>query len=1583
MKTSKWVGIAPAISPYALPAGANQTQNNLQSRKVAQLTSRPALGEPIYVQGSPTAITGSHRMTFGTGKLDNLVVTRESDSGSTEMAVLAPASPFVANQWVASPIFSYVDQLALPTFCQDRHGTLYAFWGRGIPPQAYRPDIDTVSQSMGLVAPQVAPTVVTAGNGYFIERVDVLSGGGGYWTSPTLVVSGGSPVTAARLKAIVQGGSVTAVDVIDGGAGYQTLPTIVVDETGVKGGGFVGIGVLGTDLGVQGLAAAFTKTVDSISGGNTLNFANAADRDAVKVGMYVTGTNVPTTGTVVTSVSTGANTATVDRAVTNSATAQTLTFSSGLKTAGTYTNTNTHSFDNSTTPSVAVASGASTVSYPATYSSASGTYVATIPLTPNGTSRGIGAQALVTFSPAAAGGGTSFSLGGADTTGKWEINQSTFGTTSKTFNDYGATYFNNRMTLRVSDGVHANYRFATNNLDYFPAITHGLNLRFHSKMAFLLDTYSVFTVYSTYVPDYRTISYRYFTGTPAELDTASDTDSKWVWAEAPVLVTGSGVPYVDITLQPCKKSTGVDFARRADAVLPVVRIYLTYCPDDWLWHNVPSAGNVPFAGIYHGSYAGWYRGAADYTRTLPGTMTTNKRWWHPGDSRNPAGILSRPVVDFRASSSSASGAGITSQTVAVEQAGSGLEKGTFFALHFEQANAVKWSAFAAQQVASSNYDGLAHYTPYSSLTGRNTTAIAVSDLDRNPALATWNAANSNALAFNTTNCRRFYFSANASEAAGAVGPVGAVLTNSPPTVLSGGAFFNAGETASFQLRQRSPTGTAFTDSETYTFRAAQLTAAGTTRQITGVTILRQGAGYNTQPELIVTGGGGAGLALSATVSGGAVTGVAIADPGTGYTSGPTISTSTQTATVIPVLRPAMRGVYRCAYRFADWRATVVSTVTATTTSGSPTVTLSAVSPDLKVGFVLEMTGIPWQSKVISIVGNTITLNSNATAAVASGSCVVRDMSQPIIYSDFSPITDVDTSTSLTRTPSEMVWAINGGQPPARAQFVEFFRTSSDQSLVFYRIEQYGVVANAGITIVGKDTLTDEQLFDPDRNFYAAMPVVLPNGAVNAYRFGVPRTDMSAAVAWSDRLWYGVSTSGEKPNDLFFSEYDEFESCPASNHLTIQNNHRSADAVRALVPFGPSLVVFQSQHAHALNYNTDPAIDASLSLVAHRGCISQRCFDVYEFKLYVMDERGIYVMTPDGDVESLSDPIQNFFFDGLIQFSRRDRFFLKVEPTTKILRAFVSLSGSVTPDTALCYRITDKSWWTETYPNGITSATDFRQDATSVERPVYTCVDGNIYAHGGTLDYPYRPITSVAVTNGGSGYTTAPAVSVAAGQLGEGAQLQALVRDGSVTHVVVKSGGWGYGTLTDDANPDTPAVFNGVVNLTIAPPPSGTTATATGTALSPTSGSRLSVGWHFQTGNMEFMSDGNAKNGERMMDRSVVLTYQPTETSRTCVLREYFNNAPMPRAVVTARDRGAGWVHDVGSNGTTLDLSAGRSTLGSSTGVAKAQFAGRSIEDTAGGDRHISVELSCPALVTAASPAVAIYALEVRGVVDGN
>ena len=517
----------------------------------------------------------------------------------------------------------------------------------------------------------------------------------------------------------------------------------------------------------------------------------------------------------------------------------------------------------------------------------------------------------------------------------------------------------------------------------------------------------------------------------------------------------------------------------------------------------------------------------------------------------------------------------------------------------------------------------------------------------------------------------------------------------------------------------------------------------------------------------------------------------------------------------------------------------------TLTSGSALVTLLSTI-GLQVGQHVRGTGIPDNTYILGLVANTsITLTNPSTVTVTVDQTLqcgwlttIRDMSRPITYSNFSPIGTVGAGpTAQEGATGRLTWSWDSNVlTPERAQIVELWRTNGDQSLVFYRSEMFAVatpnttivpVANivgytttvAGVptTYSGAqaalqpqnalrgyasgttdfDALSDEGLFLPSRRFYAALPVVLPNGGLNAYRFDQPRTDMRVCAAYNDRLWYAVSTSGLDTNTIFFSEYDEFESCPETNALTIQSNQKLTDSLTALMPYGSVLLAAQENHTYQVAYSTDPAVDANISMLAHRGLYNQRCWDIYDDEIYCLDRRGMYTMTQAGAVTNICAAVESYWIDNLIESKKTELFFIKIDSRAAIVRAFVVVddANAPGPNLALCYSINTKTWWTETYPNSLTASSSYKPESTKIHDDVYSAIDGNIYALSGQNDLGYRSIVSVSLTNGGSGYVTPPKV-VPVSLQGSGAKFQALLKNGVVSDIIVTDRGTDYGVLTN-------------------------------------------------------------------------------------------------------------------------------------------------------------------------------------------
>lgn len=479
--------------------------------------------------------------------------------------------------------------------------------------------------------------------------------------------------------------------------------------------------------------------------------------------------------------------------------------------------------------------------------------------------------------------------------------------------------------------------------------------------------------------------------------------------------------------------------------------------------------------------------------------------------------------------------------------------------------------------------------------------------------------------------------------------------------------------------------------------------------VTDVRPTNLGSGYLEAPTITVSGGGGSGALLRAEIDAGAgqVVAVTIINPGSGYTSAPTLSFSA----------PPLGGTTAAGTAVVTYAVTSVAVATAGTGySGTPQLTF--VSTDGSGAFATCSTD-PSDGHITGV-----TLNYGGEYGVLPTASIVtperllprKPKLSPVmkpaikgkywcayryiddtpesrdgpIPSSLSPLGDIE----LTDPSKGIVWTFT--QPSyadSRATKIELWRSTADQALVLYKV--------ATVTGVGTydDTLGDNELIDSTRSGFAILPIVLPNGQVNAYRFTPPPETKAVVVTFQDRAWYAVDPA--EPNSLYFSEVDEPESVPDTNELIIQTNVRGADSITSLMPFGAGMVVFQHRHAYRLAYAAQPVIDASVQLICQRGCLNQRCWDTYDGVAYVVDAMGMYVLDGSNAVP-ISDAVDTYWANGTINFASSAWFFVRIDPVTRIARFFFNESGTY-PDRALCYHPVTKAWWLETYAQRFSSS----------------------------------------------------------------------------------------------------------------------------------------------------------------------------------------------------------------------------------------------------------------------------------------
>jgi hypothetical protein len=545
--------------------------------------------------------------------------------------------------------------------------------------------------------------------------------------------------------------------------------------------------------------------------------------------------------------------------------------------------------------------------------------------------------------------------------------------------------------------------------------------------------------------------------------------------------------------------------------------------------------------------------------------------------------------------------------------------------------------------------------------------------------------------------------------------LGSGYTSAPTISLSGGGGSNALLTCQINedgaidsINIESP-GTGYTSAPTISFSGGGGSSAAATvvmaYEVSSVSVTTGGSGHSGTPYLRFAGTGGGAVAVC-NVSGGVINSVDVLQGGSYRTPSitatvkPTPGTSRPTAQLLPVMAPCMRGKYWCAIRYVDDTDTPIPSsiselaeIELQQATGSITWTWSNTGIDARAAKIELWRTTADQALVLYRVASVPTSTTSYVDKIGDNELI--DPKRPS-FCTASASTDVVTCSGHGLSNGDVVTfsALTGGAGLTAG--VEYYVVSATASTFKVSTTKGGTALN--ITSDLTDAVVSTGLFE-------ALPIVLPNGQPNARRFTPPPQNKSSIVMFQDRAWYAVDVAGRKfdgttdanaaePNALYFSEVDEPESVPETNQLVLQQNIKGSDKITALMPFGAGMIIFQQRHAYRLSYVAQPVADASIALVCQRGCLNQRCWDVFDGVAYVVDSMGMYVL--DGTTAlPISDVVDTYWSNNVIHFPSSKWFFVRVDPITRIVRFFHAVSAGY-PDRALCYSPVTKTWWLETY-----------------------------------------------------------------------------------------------------------------------------------------------------------------------------------------------------------------------------------------------------------------------------------------------
>lgn len=270
------------------------------------------------------------------------------------------------------------------------------------------------------------------------------------------------------------------------------------------------------------------------------------------------------------------------------------------------------------------------------------------------------------------------------------------------------------------------------------------------------------------------------------------------------------------------------------------------------------------------------------------------------------------------------------------------------------------------------------------------------------------------------------------------------------------------------------------------------------------------------------------------------------------------------------------------------------------------------------------------------------------------------------------------------------------EPPPDFKKVMFMH----QDRAYYCADAVYSVGTASTTsgsreITGSDTTWTEAFVG--RYFYnnsESAPLV-----IEAYISATHLRATTAATASAAFQTYSIRPDPAYRNSVFYSEQDEPESVPISqNVVTVQQSGgNDEDEMVGGMPFGSVAYLLFDRHIYTLSSYQQPVLDANVTLLANRGALCQRCWDIFEGMAYLMDASGPYSMTPGGAINPIGGAIQNYFRDNM-DFSKKETFHVTCDPILEIVRFFVVLRTDTVsrPKRALAYHLRTKGWWLETY-----------------------------------------------------------------------------------------------------------------------------------------------------------------------------------------------------------------------------------------------------------------------------------------------
>jgi len=424
------------------------------------------------------------------------------------------------------------------------------------------------------------------------------------------------------------------------------------------------------------------------------------------------------------------------------------------------------------------------------------------------------------------------------------------------------------------------------------------------------------------------------------------------------------------------------------------------------------------------------------------------------------------------------------------------------------------------------------------------------------------------------------------------------------------------------------------------------------------------------------------------------------------------------------------------------------TLSGTTSSGTPTVTLSAPNSFVVVGLAVTGSGIPANTFVASVSGTTVTLTKNATAS-ATVTLTYTNFTMSKIGIFTQTITTVSTSATATIVaPLTNEFIIGAGQTvtgsgiPAGTTVVSVVGTTITLSQPATASATITATFDNNLSVSGGIVTLHPYVF-----IYGNEGLIQNSGAGNVNDW-VSATSNSVNVA-TGKIVQALPVRGgsNAPSGLFWS----------------------LDSV-IRVSYTPTTVTVGTT---AVSFYWRYDIITSQSSILSSQCVIE--YDGIYYWIGV-DRFMLY----NGVVKEIDNQMnQNYFFDNL-NYNQRQKVY-----ATKVTRFgevwwFYPRGDSTECNDAIIYNIREKTW----YDAGTAVGTQRSAGYFSQVFHYPINADWNVNLSGG--------VNGFSITNGGSSYTNGTYVAVnLTGGSGTGAQAIVIITGGAVTTVYITTHGYGY------------------------------------------------------------------------------------------------------------------------------------------------------------------------------------------------